>query len=204
MLAAEGIELGSKLTSRDKPFVRFDMIEVRDGAVKDSIAYKMVPVAVITPPGSRDTHFERIPEWWTKLDTEARTGRVLPEWVEGWKRDYALYEKGQAIPTEGTPILGWRMVSKSQQDMLIRANILTVEHLAGLNAEGVANVGMGAVELKRRAEAWLLQHTHEKAACETLELARENASLKAQIDSLNEKMKELEAYISEKKSAKKG
>jgi hypothetical protein len=91
----------------------------------------------------------------------------------------------------GTPIKGWNLVPGSIQETLIRANILTVESLATANAEALQQIGMGAMDFKRRAQAWVEQHT-DKAG-----LSIKMAAAQKQIEVLEESVKTLESKNAE-------
>ena len=88
------------------------------------------------------------------------------------------------------------MLTPAQVEALVRINILTVEDLAGVNDEGMKRIGMGAVEMKNKARAWLMQVndkgplTQENAA-----LKRENDSLRGQVTELTRQNAELRAMF---------
>lgn len=195
--------LGSPtLTQRDMPYVAFETRTEEDRKATEKEG-RMVFVdrhyARITPPGSRDVHYESLPEWFTKLERDERSGRVMPEWVARWKDAYEKYKKGQEIPTDGTPIRGWTMLSGAQQESLIALNILTVEDLATLPSEGMSRIGMGALELRRRAESWLSQRdTTEPAAVKMSALQRENDTLRDTVKNLTEKVETLSKMVEKK------
>lgn len=190
------------LKSSDKPFVSFKTETIEDvkrTKQEGKMCFKDQDYAVITPPGGKSNNIERIETFWEKMEAEYRSGRVAPEWITGWKHDYELYRKGQEIPVDGTPIKGWKLLSGAQQEELIRLHILTVEALASLTDEGVKNVGMGAIEFKRRAKAWIEQNGNkEKDTLLLTDLMRQVESLTGQIKSLTEKNEELEKAVQKK------
>lgn len=190
------------VSSKDMPYVTFEskvVEDMRETRKQGRPVFRDQHYARITSPGTRDIHFEKLPGWWEKLDVDYRAGRVLPQWIDHWKRGYESFKQGQEIPLDGTPIRGWNMIPPSQQENLIRMNILTVEALANLTSDALSNVGMGALELKRRAEGWLAQ-SQDKAPL-TIELAAikgENDVLKATVANLTEKVAELAKQIEAK------
>lgn len=191
---------------KDMPYVTFETKTVEDAVEtrrQNQPVFKEQHYARITPPGSRDVQLEKLPNWWAKLDTEYRSGRVMSQWIEKWKGDFKKYEQGLEIPEDGTPIRGWKLLSGSQQETLLRMNIRTVEALAHIGAEAMAYIGMGAVELKRRAEAWI-QQNQDKApmAIEMAAIKGENETLKATVANLTEKVAELAKQIDSKKRGK--
>lgn len=180
------------LTQKDMPYVAFETRPEENRKKSEELGYVFmedVHYARITPPGSRDVHYEKLPAWWMKLDREARSGRLLPQWIDAWKSNYERFRKGQEIPEDGTPIRGWTMITAAQQENLIACNVKTVEDLATLPSEGMGRIGMGALELRRRAESWLAQRDTNGAGATKLAAAlRENEQLKATIASLTEKV----------------
>ena len=79
---------------------------------------------------------------------------------------------------------------------LIRMNILTVELLSNINDEGVKRIGMGAVDLKTKAKAWLAQ-LNDKGPL-TLKVAateKENALLKSSVETLQKQVESLMAAL---------
>lgn len=183
------------LSTKDMPYVTFesrDEEDVLESKKQGRMIRRDQVYARITSPGTRDVHYEKMPRWFDKLEIEVRAGRVMQEWVDRWRLLYDRYCKGQELPTDGTPIRGWTMLSKAQQENLISANILTVEDLATMHQEGLQRVGMGALELRRRAEAWLLQNqSSEAGAMKIKDLQRENDTLKETLQQLTEKVEAL-------------
>lgn len=193
---------------KDMPYVTFETKTIEDAVEtrrRREPVFKDQHYARITPPGSRDVQLEKLPQWWEKLDTEYRSGRVMGQWIDKWKSDFKKYEQGLEIPLEGTPIRGWKLISGAQQETLIRMNILTVESLAQANAEAIAYIGMGGLELKRRAESWIQQH-QDKApmAIEMAALKGENDVLKATVANLTAKVAELAKQVEAKSKRGKG
>lgn len=190
------------LTQRDMPIVRFDSrdeIDRAESARQGRQVHVDMHFAIITPPGSKDEHPEKLPEWWGKVAREVAAGRLKDEWVERWKANYERWRQGQEIPVDGTPIRGWTMLTKAQQENVIACNILTVESLAVANAEAMTRIGMGALELKRRAESWVLEkECLESGATKMGELQRENDILKETVANLKEKVDALSKMVEKK------
>jgi len=191
------------LTQRDMPIVKFDTRDEIDRAASKREG-RMIHIdrhyAILTPPGTKDEHPERLPEWWDKAESEVRSGRLKPEWVDYWKSTYEKWKQGQEIPLDGTPIRGWTMLTKAQQENVIGCNILTVEALSQMNSDAMARIGMGALELKRRAESWMLEkECLEAGATKLRDVQRENDTLKATVQNLTEKVAELESAVKTKR-----
>lgn len=177
---------------KDRPYVRFDTKPKEDRArsrAEGCIRSKDVDYAVVTARGTKDEHWEELPGWWEKLEQRVQAGRYPREWVRYWQQGYQQWKAGQDIPTEGTPIKGWKLVPNSVQEDLIRINIRTVEDLAQASAEALAHIGMGAVEFKRRAQHWIEQHADKEGlAVKTAGLEQENETLKQAIATLEQQV----------------
>lgn len=151
-----------------------------------------VDMAHITPPYSKDVYKIKVEQWFANLRQDVANGRIPREWLEAYQKSYAAWKNGQEMPLSGTAIRGWGVISPAQQEMLIRMNVLTVEDLAAINDEGMKRVGMGALDLKSKAKAWLAQLegkgplTQKMAAMES-----ENRTLKESVDSLQRQVEAL-------------
>lgn len=192
----ESLEMGGLPTIKesDMPWVTFITKTEEDRAKTvetGEMVFKDTHYAVITPVGSKDRLHEDVSRWWPKLHSQVQSGRLPRAWMEKWKADFELYKKGQEIPLNGTPIKGWNLVPGSIQETMIRANILTVESLANANAEALQQIGIGAVDFKRRAQAWIEQHT-DKAG-----LSIKMAAAQKEIEALQESVKTLESKNAE-------
>lgn len=189
----------SVLTSKDMPHVKFDVDTIEDvqRTKEDGVMrFKDQHYAIVTPPGGKSNNIYKVEAFFKQMKEELKAGRVLPEWIKHWEASYDLYKKGQEIPLEGTPIRGWKLMSGSQQEECIRFNILTVEQLANLTDEGMRNVGMGALQLKRRAQAWLAQNEEkEGGAVKLTALQRENDTLKETVENLSKKVEFLASQL---------
>lgn len=191
------------LTHRDMPFVAFKTEAVEDPVRTKAdgvMRFKDQDYAVITVPGdTKANSIEKVESFFVKKEAERQAGRVHPEWIVRWRKEYDLYKQGLEIPVNGTPIKGWKLLSNAQQEELVRMHIRTVEELADMNADAMRHFGMGAQEYKRRAQSWLAQNqTHETGALQLNALQRENDSLKSQVETLMEKMAELERALPKK------
>lgn len=182
----------------DRPaYVRFERVVVEDkeGSIKAGrYVGREIDIALITPSYSRDVFKQKVPQWLAQLDADLMNERIPPEWVANYKKAYELWKNGQEIPLNGTPIRGWQPISPAQQESLVRLNILTVEDLAGVNDEGIKRIGMGAVEMKQKALAWLA------AAEDKGKLAQEVARLLQEVRSLTLTVKSQQETINALKS----
>lgn len=155
-----------------------------------------VEYVFITPAYSRDEVVKEVSAWLEQLDLQVVQERVPRAWRDRYIAEYEAWKKGLELPVDGTPILGWGMISPAQQKMLIGIRIRTVEDLAKINDEGVRSVGMGAVDMKQKAAAWLSQMTDKgPLTVKVSALESENASQKISIDSLTKQVEALMAHV---------
>lgn len=180
----------SVMNQKDIPaYVRFERRPVQDMSVKDRYRAMDIDFVIITPPYSKDEMIKKASAWLSEIESHARTGRMLPERVDAYKRSYAAWKEGHELPMDGTPIKGWPVISPAQQDTLIRMKVVTVEMLADMNDEGVKRYGMGARDLVNKARAWVSQ-ANDKAP-----LTMENARLKREVEVLSESLAALSSKV---------
>lgn len=162
---------------KERPaYVRFETRPIEDKAAsleKGHYIARDVDYVLLTPPYSKDVNIFKVEQWFKQLEHDQMAERIPRSWVENYKQAYQAWKRGQELPLNGTPIKGWGVVSPAQQETLIRMNILTVEDLAKVNDEGIKRIGMGAVDLKHKADAWLSQLSDKGP------LTQEIASVKA-------------------------
>lgn len=122
----------------------------------------------------RDTFsaVERWP-WFDQLDEKLRNGRISQTYRDHCRRAFEQWRSHGDVPLDGTPVAGWVMASPAQQATLINAGINTVEKVASMTEEGVQAIGMGARELKKKAENYL--KADDKAAAGAQITRLENA-----------------------------
>jgi len=186
--------------NKERPsYVRFERRAVESPKLSAEAGHYVavdIDYALITSPGSKDVFHTKVSSWWVQLQQDVQNQRIPQEWVDLYKKHYNAWKNGQEMPLNGTPIRGWGVISPAKQETLIAMSIMTVEDLAVINDDGMKRIGMGAVELKTKAKAWLSQLqdkgplTQEIAA-----VTAENRTLKASLESLQ---KQVEALMSDK------
>lgn len=148
--------------------------------------------ALVMSPGSKDVLERPASEWLDSLDRHAKGGRIPHTWPKEYRAACAEWLKTQELPVFGTPIKTWPPLSPSQRTSILRANIHTVEDLAGAPDDVKARIGMGCEGLVTMAKKWLetsgevsamarqietLTRDLNEAQTRCEELQRENASL---------------------------
>lgn len=190
---------GGVFLKREGPaaHVRFERKAEEDhraGSTNGIVPTKDVEWAIITPPfsnGNSEVEKKAIP-WLADCRQKAKNGQMDPRHVDLYQRQYDAWKQGLEVPLDGTPIRGWSMLTPAQQENCIRLKILTVEYLAQANDDGLKALGMGSLDLKRKAIAWLAQ-AQDKGPL-TLEIAavkKENDMLKVSIETLQSQVKTL-------------
>jgi len=193
------------LNDTDKPYVKFDSRTIEDPVrtKEDGIQrFKDQHYAICSHAGGKGTTIMKVEAFFKNMQQEAKQGRANPLWLTEWKADYELYKEGQDIPVRGTPIRGWKMISGARQEELIALNITTVEALAALTDEGMQNIGMSALELKRRAQAWLAQDEKTAGAQKLKDAERRCDELEKTVASLTSKLEELGKQVDAKGKTK--
>lgn len=162
-------------------YVKFERKAVEDRTASLAAGHyvaKDVDFAVITPQGSKDKIERVVADWFVQMQQQVKEGRLPEDWFQQYKAAYGYWQKGQEPPLNGTPIRGWTVLSPAIQENVIHANILTVEDLAQINDEAVRRIGMGALDCKEKAIAWL------KAAAGPGKLTQEMAALQVRMNEL--------------------
>lgn len=185
---------------KERPaYVKFERVAVEDKAASlaaGRYVAKDVDMAFITPPYSRDIFKMKVTDWFTNMKQDVANGRMPEEWAQNYRKAYEAWKNGQELPLNGTPIKGWGVISPAVQETLIRLNILTVEDLSRVTDEGQRAIGMGAIDLKNKAVAWLAQM--EDKGSVTMEMAalkQQNAQLQGNVATLERQVKELLAVV---------
>ena len=180
----------SLMTERP-PYIEFKILteEDREQSIATG-AYKSkdVDFVSIMPAGDRNLKVDRrVDEWLDQLTQRVKQGMGNVQHLDYFKTAYKTWKETQEIPVNGTPIKAWPVISPSQAQNILSANIRTIEDLAMANEETLTRIGMGARALKERAVAWL------GAANDTGKIAEENAAMKVQLAQLVADMAELRA-----------
>lgn len=185
--------VGEFFERKDRPaYVRFERVAVDDPqatATQGHYVARDLDMVLITPPYSRDVFKIEAPQWIANMKQDVLNDRLPKAWMEQYLDAYARWQNGQEIPLVGTPIKGWGVLSPAQQKTLIELTILTVEDLAGITDEGIHRVGMGAIDLRTKATAWLSQLDNKGP------LTLENAQLKQDKDLLNGEIETLKHQV---------
>lgn len=190
--------IGQVLDRKERPayvtFHREAKEDKAEGLRQGKYVAKDVDYVHITPAYSKDIIIKKVSDWFDKLEGDIRNSRIAPEWVKSYKDQYAAWQNGQELPPVGTAVRGWGVISPATQEMLIRINILTVEDLAHMNEEGIRRVGMGGVDLKVKATAWLQQMNDKGPLTQEISAVKaRNRELESSMETLQRQVKSLMA-----------
>ena len=109
-------------------------------------------------------------------------------------RHFAAYENRQEMPTEGTPLTEWSLLTRSQAEEFAFINVKTVEQLANM-PDNNAQKFMGGNTLKQKAKDWLEAASAKAGDLKFKELAdktqKENDELKEQLASQGDMLAKL-------------
>lgn len=184
---------------KERPaYVRFETRAIEDKAASVAAGRYIardVDYVLITPPYSKDVMIFKVTQWFDNMTRDVQNNRLPEEWAANYRKQYELWKAGQEIPLDGTPIKGWGLASPAQQETLIRMNVRTVEDLARMNDEGIRRFGMGGVEMKNKAVAWLAQSDQGKSAAKMAELETENSRLKTDLKELRDTVEKLSMQL---------
>lgn len=179
------------------PYIRFVKRPVEDRtqvAESGKFGWRDVDFAEITRPGHPDTVEREVEPLLIDWQKRADAGLLPAQWLEHLQRQYAAWKEGQEIPEAGTSIRLWPAVSPAQVEQLLSLKIRTVETLAGLDDAALGRVGMGAVELRNRARAWLeAADKTGKTAAKLEALQVQNATLTAQVAEMRTQLQAIAA-----------
>lgn len=110
------------------------------------------------------------------------------EWVtykDEYPRHYELFKKGMEQVGTGTPISELTFLTEAKRAELRALNILTAEHLAGLDGSNLGRLGMGGRALKDQAQAYLDKASQGAGVSK---LAADNEELRRQVEAMQAQM----------------
>lgn len=150
----------------------------------------------VTPPYGKDNVAYAIDEWIPRLKDMVKRGKIPAQWQDLYLRQYEAWKNGQELPVNGTPIKGWGVISPATQENIIHCNIRTVEDLAAVNEDGMRRLGMGAMDLRNKAKAWLAQLNDKGPLTQQMSAVQnENDILKGSVASLQRQIDEMQKLL---------
>lgn len=158
--------------------------------------YKDVEYALITPPYSKDCVNKKVTKWLENMEKQVRLGRMPERHMRHGIDRLEAWRKGLEMPVDGTAIKNCSIFTPAEVKMILAANIRSVESLAACNDEGLKRIGMGGMDLRNKAKAWIKSaEDNGKAALEIAALEKKCAQQESTILSLEEKVTRLTAMV---------
>jgi len=178
-------------------YVRFEKRAVKDNEASLKAGHyvsKDVDWVMVTPPYSKDCYENKALLWLNQAEENANSGRIPRKHFESWKQAYEAWKRDEEPPLDGTSIKDWNALSPAQCKNILSSGCRTIEDLAQINDEGMRRLGMGAVDLKKKAVTWLqAAKDHGPLINQVSQLQKENEQLKGSLDALQEQVRLLTA-----------
>jgi hypothetical protein len=180
------------------PFVTFEQRAEEDRTAsieaKGRKVFKDVDYVIIRSPGSKDTVEKIAPEWLAHCDQMVSKGKWPVEWANAHRKMYGDWKAGLEIVPIGFSVRQWAGISKAQAENLVMAGVPTVEDLAAANEQALAKIGMGARQLKEKAQSYI-DGAKGNVGEELNALRAQLSDLAQTVGRLTEKNAELEAEV---------
>lgn len=134
--------------------------------------------------------------WLTKLQEDLHNGFITRGYFDACMKAYAKFKETGEQAIDGTPLTEWRSITTAQQKNLMEIGLNSVEKVAEMTEEAMIAFGMGARDLKKKAQAFLDASTNiEKTASQLAAMQSDNESLKQSNNDLAEKLAALQAQM---------
>jgi hypothetical protein len=182
------------------PYVQWETRAIEDRSASLAAGHyvaKDVDFAVIMRPGSRDKLEKEAVVWLSELRMKDQKNEIPPTWFPAFQASFKAWKEGEEEPLNGTSVKLFPVLTPSQLKTLQSAGIKTIEDLAQIPDQDLGILGIGGLNLKLKARAWLEQ------AVDKGKLAEENASLKTQMTQMQEQLNFLTAELGKLKEPKK-
>jgi hypothetical protein len=127
--------------------------------------------------------------------------RVSQEHTQRWPKEYEAFKAGMTISAEGTPLEEWPRLKRGQVLEMKHLGFRTVEDIAKMGDLEVQRIGMGGMELRNLARAFI--DTAEETRL-TNQLMAENTKLVNRQSELEAKVQELSSLLSQVHSEMQG
>jgi hypothetical protein len=177
--------------NRVKP--RFHMQEEEDPRASQSAGrpiYKQREMVEILMPGNA----------WNRPDVY-----VTDEHKQRWPDEYAAFKKGIELAPHGTPLEHWPRLKRNQVLELKAKGFATVEELADMSDTIGQQLGMGWMQLRAIAKAFIdegAKHAlEEKLMAENNKLAGQVEGMKGELENMRALMAQMHGELMEKRNA---
>lgn len=141
------------------PLLDFSEGTKRNGPESEKAGHPVfddIHIVTITPMGDNKTKVVKYaPEWLNHLKERLHNKQISDQYYKFCVDSYEAWKDKREAPTTGTPIREWPQITKAQAEMVLNANIRSIEDLANAPEEALQTIGMGARALKQKAQAYL-------------------------------------------------
>jgi hypothetical protein len=176
------------------PHIRFvkRAVEDRNASLEAGhMVHRDQDYVILTPQGSRDSVEKPVADWLANCVTQVREERMPAEWAEKFHASYDHWKRGEELPVDGTALANWPAITPGELQSCKNIHILTVEDLSVANDEAIRRLGMGGLELKKRAKTYL------EAAAGPGKIVAANEALKAQLKASEQRRESLEVRVTQ-------
>lgn len=116
-------------------------------------------------------------------------------WPNAWRK-FSEGGSGDVQEVDGTPLEEWAQITAAQAKTLRSSEIRTVEQLAEVADVNIQNLGMGMMDLRRRAQVYV-EHAKgemsvQKAAANTRKWKKKAEELEKRLQATENRLEELE------------
>lgn len=166
------------------PIFRYEPVLDQDASdVAGSNVYRDVPfVEIIIPGNSKERVIRPVAE------------RDKIRWPEKWDRFTKSAGDGGVMEIDGTPIEAWSQITPAQAKTLRSMDIQTVEQLSTVSDLDLQSLGMGMVDLRKKAIVYVELKNDE---IKVQKVASENRKLKKQVTDLEKLLGEMQSRVEE-------
>lgn len=166
------------------------------------VSFESVPIQVVKKEFDDPKDSKRATREWTEWEDEERVTiitpgqfktmdsvimRVDPAIRVRFAAQYQRFKDNRAQHFDGTPLREWPKMTSARIKTMETFNLFTVEHIAGASDTVIQSMGMGSMQLRQEARAWLKGRQSTEASREREAMANEMAEMKAQIAELTGK-----------------
>ncbi len=138
--------------------------------------------------------------WMDKLRERLRNGQISERYFNYCQDALERFEKNREGPIDGTPVIEWNQISLAMQKNLLELGINTVELAAEMTEEAMDALGMGARDVKKKAQAYIKTSDEGAVSAQITAMQSEFASERSAYE---EKLAELEERLAAQESAPK-
>ena len=181
----EAVNMASVKGQEDNCIAIFHMESRRDDEASEKegkVIFANIPYVKIISPGNNKEILDRA---------------VLQKDKERFPKEWYKFTHHEEPEVEGMPVESWAQIDKAQSDTLKANNIFSVEQLAKVSDQDIGGLGMGMLDLKKKAITWV---DSQDGNVSVQKLAAKNRRQAQKIGNLEKKVAALEDILQNKDS----